>query len=227
MNNGSILHPFRSRVQILGYTSLWAEIASAFPEGVDVIVQWDLVDCLPLVYSTDHIQMLVSESSERNHLNVQAYLFPSRWVNRLLYRLVQMPHRIECEFDATRMVGWLGHRMPVRSLASVKKRLLNHVVFSDFLASMLIPPLLVPSLFRFIMSTTHGTKNRSCPYRKRGQLLSRSAKCSWVLPNQAKCREKAKVSESILVQEQYHSSKSSAALGTKLATTELENVYDI
>ncbi len=36
--DGVLLHPFRSRRQIAGYTTLWAELAETFPDGADVIV---------------------------------------------------------------------------------------------------------------------------------------------------------------------------------------------
>lgn len=36
--NGVFIHPYKSKAQILGYTSLWSEIDQAFDEGFDVIM---------------------------------------------------------------------------------------------------------------------------------------------------------------------------------------------
>lgn len=36
--NGVLIHPYKSKAQILGYTSLWSEIDQAFDEGFDVIM---------------------------------------------------------------------------------------------------------------------------------------------------------------------------------------------
>ena len=37
-HDGELLHPYRSRRQIAGYTSLWSEIVQAFPGGADIVV---------------------------------------------------------------------------------------------------------------------------------------------------------------------------------------------